>query len=132
MTFSKTFAHGIATITTMLLIAAFVIVGPGHETSQTVLAVLAAISGLAAWLTLSLPAPARRGTVGTLGAAQSTVRDYTLRSGSDGISAVRCWALDDGARLEITVNRLGTLSAPLDAGSANAVADILEKAGDAS
>jgi len=125
---SKTFIHGLASGLVLLSIAAFVSTA-GHDTTQTVLALVVAALGVVAFYTLPTGSANALGLSSPEGGGK--VINYTKRAGSDGISTVRVWALKDGAQLEITVQRLGTLTAPLDVDVAYDIAEVLDMAGKA-
>ena len=131
---SKQLIHGIAAAAAICLVAAFgaVFDSGGSSTAETVLAVLAAVAGVIAYWTrpaAALPHPEQALYDKSMVSSQGKVIDYDKQDGIDGISTVRTWALDGGARLEVTVNRLGSLSAPLSITTAKEIAKVLDRAG---
>jgi len=128
---SRNFLHGILSLLTLAAIAGFVI-ADGHATTQTVFALIAAALGAGAFFTLPTamtapPSPPEYSFDAPRTADGHRVLAYEKRNGTDGISTVRVWAFDHGAHLEITVNRLGTLAAPLSPDSALVIAETLKK-----
>jgi len=127
---NKQLIHGIAAAAAICLVAAFAIVD--NQTADTVLAVLAAVAGVIAYWTrpaAPLAHPEQAFYDKSMASSQGKVIDYDKQDGIDGISTVRTWALDAGARLEVTVDRLGTLSAPLSITTAKEISKVLDRAG---